>query len=260
MSSDSVVAQGIDEKTLQVYRKAGMQLIPIRPDGSKKPALLTWKEYQDPANQVDLDRFKGRGAAVVCGQASMGLEVMDFDDPSFRYPWCELVEDQCPGLIQRLVMVHTPRVNEQGEHGAHFHYRSSAVEGGKVLARTSDGEVAIETRGEGNYVLLPGCPPECHPTGGTYDLEAGTFDDIPTITPQEREVLLSCARALSEAINARDRFVGENYTNANGQRGTLPGDDYAAKTEWGDILVPHGWTQVGHVSMAASWQAGRFVS
>jgi len=44
-------------------------------------------------------------------------------------------------------------------------------------------EVLIETRGEGGYVLAPGCPPECHPSGKPYTMAHGRISATPQITP-----------------------------------------------------------------------------
>jgi len=89
---------------------AGLSVIPICPDGSKRPTVA-WKRYQgervDDAT-VATWFHHGEGLAVVAGAVSGALEVLDFDAPALFTPWRALVEDLCPGLLARLPVVQTP--------------------------------------------------------------------------------------------------------------------------------------------------------
>lgn len=151
----------------RAYAAAGFSVIPIRPDGSKGPAVLTWKEFQQypPGDgQLYLWFAQGRnGIAIVCGAVSRNLEVLDFDDRKTFEAWAVKLETDCPGLLARLPIVTTP------DDGRHVYYRlKSRPAGNRKLARDSEGGILIETRGEGGYVLAPGCPSTCHPSGKTY--------------------------------------------------------------------------------------------
>lgn len=232
------------------YMAAGLQVLPIRSDGSKSPAIK-WAGLQDTSRRCKISDFSGRGVAIVCGRASGGLEVIDFDCPKFYPPWCELVEEQSPGLIQRLVMVQTPRQDIDGWRGIHVLYRCLSPEGNQILAYAAPDEgsetakPSIETRGEGGYVLTVGSPPQCHPTGRTYDLLAGDLTEVPTITADERDVLLNAARALSRW--QRDPAQGEQssqYSRVESEKES-PGDHFARVASWSEILEPHGWARAG---------------
>ncbi|MHB0955909.1 MAG: AAA family ATPase [Pirellulaceae bacterium] len=229
--------------TVNAYWQAGLQTIPIRPDGTKAPALKTWKPYQDPSNRVELHLFAGQGVAVVCGRASGGLEVIDFDEPSLFEPWCEQVEEQSPGLIQRLVVIQTPRQNDAGQNGRHVYYRCPEPSGNEDLAFYADKKASIQTRGEGGYVLAPGSPPSCHATGRCYDVLAGELTDLPMLTMEERNILFDCARALTHSIEPE--ILPDREGNSRDVVGDSPGDEFAAVTSWHEILSPHGWTRIG---------------
>ena len=229
------------QQVVTAYRAAGLQCIPIRPDGSKAPTVK-WEQFQDPANHVELCRFSGKGVAIVCGRASGGAEFIDFDDPSLYAPWCQLVEDQAPGLVQRLVVVQTPRQNAAGEPGRHAAYRCPEPSGNTKLALDADGNASIETRGAGGYVLTVGSPPACHPSGRCYELLAGELTDLPMLTMAERNILFDCARALTAAVET-EAHVGSNGSGSSD--GDSVGDEFAAKTSWDDILTPHGWVRIG---------------
>jgi hypothetical protein len=171
--------------------------LPIRTDGSKAPAVK-WEAYQDRLpTEAECRRWWGGdnppGVALICGAVSGCLEVIDFDDEAAAlFPaWRDRVEADCPGLADRLSFVRTPG------GGYHVRYRCPDVDvpGNTKLAMDAEKGTLIETRGEGGYVLAPGCPPECHPSGGTYELLDGHPDDPPGLSIEEHEAMLRHARS-----------------------------------------------------------------
>jgi len=181
-----------------------LSIIPIRANGSKAPALSRWKSYQSKiAAPKTLDEWFAngdRGIAIVCGQVSGNLEVIDFDDPTLFEHWKRLLKEQGEAdLLKKLVSVETPT------GGYHVYYRcSDGIEGNQKLAQRKDSngklKTLIETRGEGGYVVAPGSPKKCHPLRKSYKLLEGDLSDIPTISGEQRELVLSAARALTEYI------------------------------------------------------------
>ena len=101
-------------------------------------------------------------------------------------------------------MVRTP------SGGRHVYYRCDEVEGNQKLAQRlirGGGEnggdklkALIETRGSGGYVLIPGCPVECHPVRRAYEFIQGDLTSIPRITPEVRALVMDSARAFSEYV------------------------------------------------------------
>src|SRR5262249_28328649 len=61
------------------YTEAGLHVIPIRGDGSKQPALKSWKEYQSRlATMEELDAwFDGKEDLGVAILGANGVEVID---------------------------------------------------------------------------------------------------------------------------------------------------------------------------------------
>ena len=178
------------------YVDAGLSVIPVRADGSKRPALASWKQYQSRRpTPEELQRwFVGSeyGIAVICGAVSGGLEVLDFDDGDAYRAWAAAMEANAPGALARLPRVQTPG------GGMHVYYRVATPAGNQKLAEMTPQEAAqlkgdpgkrtlIETRGEGGYVLAPGSPAACHADGGLYRhvggppiTEAPLIDERPT--------------------------------------------------------------------------------
>ena len=99
--------------------------------------------------------------------------------------------------------------------------------------------VLFETRGEGGYFILPGSPPGSHVTGRPYALMQGRLTSIPVISPEEREILLSCARAFDSMPARKDCAVGTASST-----GSRPGDDFNRRATWDEILARHGWKKV----------------
>src|SRR5579871_1366280 len=77
------------------YLAAGLSVIPIRPDGTKAPALPEWKTYQQrrPTPDECTDWWdNGEGIAVVGGKVSGNLEILDLDRPGLDAEFLELAD------------------------------------------------------------------------------------------------------------------------------------------------------------------------
>jgi hypothetical protein len=247
---------------------AGLSVIPIKPDGSKAPESTrlpidegtlkpSWTPYQMRiATDQELVHWFSTptvGIAVVAGEVSGNLEILHIDEPALVRPWYELVEQEAPGLLSRLVVVKTPRAG----HGRHYYYRCAVIAGNTKLAQglRPDGQgqlkvtTLMETRGEGGYTLIPPSPPACHRLNRPYTLSQGDLAHIPVISEDERAILLNCARALNEYVEPERIWTPRQPTATNG---TKPGDIFAANVSWEDILHPHGRrvvTQRGEVTL-----------
>jgi hypothetical protein len=234
------------------YLAAGLSIIPIRADGSKAPALSSWKRYQSqPPSPAEVRRWfaGGKGVAVIGGGVSGGLEILDFETKDAFDRWWQIVAGERGLLPNRLPVIKTPGRDPSG--GRHVYYRCAALSGNTKLAQADDGgkpKTLIETRGEGGYVLAPGCPAACHPTGRLYEHLAGPpLTEIPEITPAERELLWDAARSLNDWFEPATPWDAEA---ADGR----PGDDYNARASWAEILEAVGCVKVREASGLAFWR------
>jgi hypothetical protein len=225
--------------TAQNYVQAGLSVLPVRADGSKSPAI-PWKQYQEVlADGQTLKKWFSKddcGIGIVCGRVSGGLEVLDFEADAPIKEWGELAKNQLgEDFLKPLPLVKTP------SGGWHLYYRCPEIGGNQKLAlelKNGTQKVLIETRAEGGYVLAPGSPPTCHPSGKPYKLLRGDLTKIPTISPEQRAVLLRAARALTQ-VPAKEVHVPKEYTDQG-----RPGDDFNRRSTWREILEPHGWKLV----------------
>jgi Bifunctional DNA primase/polymerase, N-terminal len=234
---------------------AGLSVIPVRADGRKRPAV-SWKPYQArlPTTEELAQWFRLRpmGLAVIGGEVSGNLEILDFDVHALIDPWAQMVHDLCPGLLARLPQVQTP------SHGRHVYYRCLVIAGNQKLAqRPSENgrpETTIETRGGGGYAIVPPSPPGCHPLHKPYVLMQGDLAAIPTIMPDERITLLNAARSFDGYVKP-ERIVSDRFPSPPSQlHGDRPGDVFNARADWPAILEPHGWIMVGQHGDMTFWK------
>ncbi|MCE5175507.1 MAG: VapE domain-containing protein [Bacteroidales bacterium] len=176
-------------------QKFGLSI--IKTSTEKKP-YDKWVQYREEESPIELwhDHYLSGGyIGIICGKVSGNLEVLDFDlknDPE-KTIFDEFVKLLPENLICRLVCQTT--VNG----GFHLIYRcSDGVDGNQKLAHNTDGEVIIETRGEGGYF----CHQKSHylVKNGTFDMEKLVYE-IPVITESERDQLLTVARSLNRKVN-----------------------------------------------------------
>lgn len=244
--------------------------MPISQDGSKAPAVdklprvwcgkrkkhvSSWTPYME--RLPTLGEIKGwfsgggqgtlsPGIAVIGGHVSGGLEILDLDNYDLSISFKIEVEKRCPGLLDKLVAVTTPRP------GLHLWYRCKRVEGSQKLASIRDPKsprgwkTAIETKGAGGYCLAPPSPGDCHPLGKCYAFETDMdLTDIQTISISERQTLFDVAESFDQSETSRshkDRGLPPKRSTLNSNR---PGDDYNRRVKWEDLLLRHGWKLAG---------------
>lgn len=241
----------------------GLSILPIRPDGTKAPAITEWTPLQESIlTEEEIDRHftSGVGIGIITGHVSSDLEVLDFDIPKNKDgikvaecvydEWFDHLDIELADLVSSMPTVRTPY------GGYHLYYRCEGVDGNKKLAlkkippplQPPRFGVLIETRGDHGYVLAPGCPGQCHPSGKTYELISGSFESIPVITPEQRAELFAVAKSFDEyGLEQRKALKRDPSEHpAVARDGNRPGDEYNRKASWEDIIAPLGWTFAYH--------------
>lgn len=247
------------------YLKAQLSVIPTKED--KRPALPTWTPYQSQRikeDEVDALFNTAKGIGIICGAISGGLEVIDVDckydiTGSLWDDLIVLIEDNLPDIYKSLVIAKTVK------GGYHIYYRCSSISGSLKLSNrlTTEQEradtyktaiskgateeeatkrsvndkirVLAETRGEGGYVIAP-------PTPG-YTYIQGEPGNIPTITPEEREIILSIGRSFNEIEEVKPKVNTTTSTTYN-STGLSPFEDYNQRGDIVGLLESKGWRVV----------------
>ncbi|HPI20709.1 MAG TPA: VapE family protein [Candidatus Kapabacteria bacterium] len=224
-----------------------LSIIPIRP-ATKEPTV-PWKEFQNRilTEQEIHDYFRNDiplRIGVVCGKISGNLEVIDIDNKleNAKDYFSKFINNQYSSpILDKCIIEETP------SGGYHIFYRCDKIEGNQKLAlmkKEDKYEAVFETRGEGGYAL-------CAPTFG-YNLTHKDFSAIPTISENEREILLSLARSYDERE--------QNYKPPIESKNTKPDSPWSkyneserAIEEIKQLLIQAGWKQNGGNNKEEFW-------
>jgi hypothetical protein len=221
------------------YANKGLSVIST---DNSKTSIFAWKKYQtNIATDQELEQMfntpKAKGIAVICGAVSGNLEVIDVDC-KYGIKWEDYeakILDAHPELYGRLKIIRTK------SNGYHIYYRCECIEGNQKLAErpATDDEkfinpnakqfVLIETRGEAGYVIAP-------PSEGYTPLDK---NEIPIITIDERDLLLSIARSFTQLIEN----IKQPVMPTNGSNLTV-WDDYNLRGDLISLMDKHGWKVV----------------
>lgn len=178
VASDGEVSSDRHSQVLRWARRyvaAGLSVIPILPNGAKAPALGVGEPqiyHKRLPTSEELERWfhplSKLGLAIVGGEVSGNFVALDFETLDAWERWTDRVTAAGQGAyLATLPIVQTPR------GGRHVYCRlSDGWVGSRKLAwkgrKKGSIKTLIETKGEGGYVLAPGCPAECHPDGKLY--------------------------------------------------------------------------------------------
>lgn len=232
-------------QTAKTWYNLGISTIPVL-RGTKRPALSSWKQYQDALpSESDLRAwFDGSGysIAVITGR---GLVIVDFDDMQRHKEWVN-------GLpAERLAALNTYRVRT----ARGFHYYWWCKEECNMGPWCKEGcakenERGIDVKSHG-YCL---CPPSVHPSGIKYtghgsiegivhieritdvlvDYKPVSIKDIPISTPpSQRDIFDEAMRehlsvgvsieAIKERVSIEDLLNLSRVRHAQHTNCPLPG-------------------------------------
>lgn len=257
------------ETALKLH-KAGISVVPVMADGSKRPAGK-WKQYTSSrATTTELHAWfdtKKYGIGVVTGSISDSLEMLEIEGrAAHRIPELKALAD-ASGLGNLFTKVTQGWFEISPSGGYHWFYRitDAAVPGNTKIANAADRETLAETRGEGGFVVTAPSAGTTHTSGKAWTLLAGGPDTIPGITMAERDALHIVFAQLNEYTPHQDQQqagpslldnLSDLDTALHGHGpidgGTSPGDDFEAKTSWAQIL--EGWTLVFTGGRTSYWR------
>lgn len=217
----------MDATQAKTFLDAGLSIIPVRMP-EKEPSVK-WKQYQTRIPRLGELSYNG-SIALVCGSVSGDVEVIDVDiknDPTGK-----LIDN-----LKEAILKYTSAISDDDlliqstpSGGCHLIYKCDKIEGNQILAKGFDKKVLIETRGIGGYVCID-------PTPG-YNVKAGSFQAIPTITPEQRDDLFTACRSLNEYFEPV--IIPRQYTQTN--TCVTPWQDYNERANVCELLQSHGWT------------------
>jgi hypothetical protein len=243
---------------------AGCSVWPPAQDGTKRP-MGEWKQFmRSPAPRELIDGFYRQGlhegVGIICGKVSGNLEMLELEGRATTSDALDDIREQAQargvlGLLDQLLEDGYAEWTPSG--GVHLLYRVTGqpVPGNTKIARrpatpeelldNPDAKVKTlaETRGEGGYVIVAPSGGSVHPSGDSWSTFAGAIGKIPTVTWANRCELVEAIKAALDSMPNEPEFIRPPAprTLQTGMNLTRPGDDFAARTSWEEILEPHGW-------------------
>lgn len=243
------------------FAVAGCSVVPVASDGSKRPALESWKRYQsEMPTEADLRKwFKtADGVGLITGHISGNLEMLELEGRAVAAGLHTQARDMAQqiGLGDLWERINSGYCEITPSGGLHWLYRiEGQVPGNTKLARRpgdNDGvDVLVETRGEGGYVVVAPTGGACHPSGRAWQLISGSIETIPTLTQDERDSLHSLFKYFDQLPKAS---VVASEVAVKPTDGLLPGDDFGDKTSWDELLLPLGWSKVYTKGSTTAWR------
>ncbi|MCZ0207935.1 DUF927 domain-containing protein [Streptomyces sp. UMAF16] len=246
---------------------AGLCVLPIKADGTKKPAV-SWLGYKVERTTPDQHDtwFRGdrdRGIAVVYGAVSGNVELIEFEGRAVRegllHEATEIMEAAGPRIAEAWHAILNGWVTESPSGGRHLRVR---VEGGDVpgstklasrLAREDEYteadhqrlrerpnarivRVLVETRGEGGYGLVEPSGGTVHATGRPYVRLAGGPATIPVVDAETMTVIRDHCRMLDQLPQPEAPRTAPRPAPPRPDGTLRPGDDFEVRANWADIL------------------------
>lgn len=209
----------------------GINVLPCRED--KKP-VSSWKRYEvDMYSEFeDFDKSPCTKVAFIAGMVSRNLEVLDID---LKYDLTGKIYGEFEALVKanlpdvKFYIVQTANGNEFYDGGYHYYYRITGRHAkSRKLAKPKGFEkVIIETRGEGGYAIT-------YPSPG-YSVVSGSVSEIPTLTEEQYEILLSISTSFDEKIEVASRVISEKSKSGS------PFEDYNNRGDVIGLLESRGW-------------------
>lgn len=247
----------INRQVVSDYLQEGLSIIPTKEKVPVIPVEVDphrrWGRFNDaPPTSKEADiLFKDAGElGVVCGRVSGNLEVIDVDckyDLTGRLwvDYWQTIKDNLPEVWKSLV------VAETRSKGYHILYRCETIGGSRKLAnRPPSAEelsvnpqeerlVLIETKGQGGYIIA-------EPSEG-YRFIQGGIASIPTITAEQRRLLLDIAQSFDEMPELDRAIEVVEYKRKEQRTGGYKPSTFEDFNERGDVvsmLKEHGWKVV----------------
>lgn len=247
----------------QELHDAGLCVLPIKADGSKRPAV-SWMQYKVNRSTPDEhDRWfapgRAAGIAVVYGAVSGNVEMLEFEGRALDM-LDEVTEVMdASGLGEAWAAMLGGWVTESPSGGLHVRVRVDGADvpgSAKLASRLAEEDeytdeerqrlrekpnsrivrVLIETRGEGGYGLVEPSGGSVHASGRPYLRKAGGPDSIPTLPADVVDAIRTVCRMFDALPVPEAPKTAPKPQAPLPDGGVRPGEDFEARADWADIL------------------------
>lgn len=278
----------------KLWASAGFSVVRAHDDGTKRPFGEWKAYMNAPASGSEVEAWFSREDVacygLVCG--ANGLEMFEFEGRAVAEGWLaafeQLMKDNGLGALWDTLTVGPESYTEETPSGGlHVLYRTTPVGPAKLANRPTTAEerqlafvlgktitkqlIMIESKGLGGFTMMAPAH-SAHPTDKTLAESRWTLDAngrghwrrtrgvpgvVPTISAADRDAMFAIAAMLDrmptrddkiEALGRAERLPWEQSD------GSSPRDDFEARTDWAEILEPHGWVEVKGPGQGRYWR------
>ena len=244
------------------FAAQGIVVVPVAADGSKRPGVGSWKQYQErhPTQDELLNWFNNdqvQGLGVITGPISNNLLMIEWEGRAIEQKLHLAAKEAMKASgLEYLWETLTNGYSEMTPSGGiHFLVKidGAPIEGNTKLASKAgeDGGCLIETRGAGGFSICAPSGGTAHPNGKSWTMIAGSIENIPTITEKELWELFTILKTFDEMPKSeitKQELTKREFNPA------LPGDDYNQRMTWEEILEPLGWKKVYTQAQVTYWR------
>lgn len=244
------------------FAAQGIVVVPVAADGSKRPGVGSWKQYQErqPTQDELLNWFNNdqvQGLGVITGPISGNLLMLEWEGRAIEQKLHLAAKEAMKASgLEYLWETLTNGYSEMTPSGGiHFLVKidGAPIDGNTKLASKAgeDGGCLIETRGAGGFSICAPSGGSAHPNGKSWTMIAGSIENIPTITEKELWELFTILKTFDEMPKSeitKQELTKREFNPA------LPGDDYNQRMTWEEILEPLGWKKVYTQAQVTYWR------
>lgn len=244
------------------FATQGIVCVPVASDGSKRPGVGSWKEFQTrhPTQEELIAWFNNdtvQGLGVITGPISGNLLMVEFEgravDQKLHLQAKEAMHASGLGYLWEILANGYSEMTPSG--GIHFLLRvkGDPIDGNTKLASRAgeDGGCLIETRGAGGFSICAPSGGTAHKEGKSWVLMGGSIETIPTIEQEELKELLTILKSFDETPQPDVVTAEITKREFNPE---LPGDDFNHRATWEEILEPLGWKKMYRQGEKMMWQ------
>lgn len=244
------------------FAAQGIVVVPVANDGSKRPSVGSWKQYQEsqPTQDELLNWFNNdqvQGLGVITGSISGNLLMIEWEGRAIEQKLHLAAKEAMKASgLEYLWEILTNGYSEMTPSGGiHFLVKidGAPIDGNTKLASKAgeDGGCLIETRGAGGFSICAPSGGTAHPNGKSWTMIAGSIETIPTITEKELWELFTILKTFDEMPKSeitKQELTKREFNPA------MPGDDYNSRMTWEEILEPIGWKKVYTQAQVTYWR------
>jgi hypothetical protein len=188
------------------YLIAGLNPLPLREN--KAPNLPKGHKflYELNENLLNFDSIDTKKIGIACGVVSENLLCIDFDKhqgQDVRSIFKKYIECSVFNLLVNLKKV---SIYETPSGGFHIIFRTDIPFKGTTLSRYEDGNIMIETRGDGQYIAA-------FPSEGYKFISGCDLTELRKLDPEECEFLLDRAKIFNRDLSNVKKKTGSLLTD-----------------------------------------------